>query len=64
MSLFRGSPPGTALSLEALTSDNNAIQLIFDLANAKKAGDTLKGYIAVGAPGILTGSQQIIGRRI
>ncbi|AXY73782.1 phage tail protein [Paraflavitalea soli] len=58
VSLFRGAPPGTALSLEALTSDNNAIQLIFDLANAKKASDTLKSYIAVGAPGILTGTSK------
>jgi len=58
VSLFRGAPPGTALTLEALTSDNNAIQLIFDLANAKKASDTLKGYIAVGAPGILTGTNK------
>lgn len=49
LSLFRGAPPGVALPLEALTSDNNAIQLIYDLANAKKASDTLKSYIAVGA---------------
>jgi hypothetical protein len=58
LNLFRGAPPGTALTLDALTSDNNAIQLIYDLGNAKKAGDTLKGYIAVGAPGILTGTSK------
>lgn len=58
LSLFRGAPPGTALALEALTSDNGSIQLIFDLANAKKASDDLKSYIAVGAPGILTGTSK------
>lgn len=58
VSLFRGAPPGVSLSLEALTSDNNAIQLIYDLGNAKKAVDTLKGYLAVGAPGILTGTSK------
>lgn len=58
VSLFRGSPPGTALALEALTSDNNAIQLIYDLANAKIAGDTLQGYIAPAPGGILSGTNK------
>lgn len=60
LNLFRGDPPGIGISLENLTSDNNTVQLIFDLANAKKATDTLKSYLAVGAPGILTGTSKTL----
>ena len=61
LKLYSGLPPGTpatALSLEVLTSDNNITQLIFDLANARKASDDLKSYIAVGGSGILTGTSK------
>ena len=57
--LRRGTPSAfTPLTVEALNSDNNIAQLIKDLEGAKKAVNDLKALQAVGAPGILTGTNK------
>lgn len=55
--LRRGTPTSfTDATLESLTSDNNILQLILDLKNAKKAVDDLKAVIST--TGLLTGSNK------
>lgn len=47
---------GGDITLESLTSDNNLLQLIFDLKNARKAVDDLQAVIST--TGILTGTSK------
>jgi len=48
ITFYSGAPPptpGAIIPLETLTSDNNIIQLIYDLGNAKAATDALNALI-------------------
>lgn len=57
--LRRGDPTSyTDATLESLTSDNNILQLILDLKNAKKTVDALNAIIGTTGTGILTGSSR------
>jgi uncharacterized protein len=49
---------GGTITLESLTSNNDLIQLIYDLKNAKKAVDDLKAIIGTTGTGILTGTNK------
>lgn len=61
LTLLRGPAPGSALSLEGLTSNNDIIQLIYDLSNAKTAVDALKAILSTaGGTAILTGSSKTL----
>jgi Bacteriophage tail sheath protein len=56
--LRRGTPSApTPATLESLTSDNNILQLIQDLKNAKAAVDSISNVVKSGGGGILSGSR-------
>jgi uncharacterized protein len=45
LNLFRGSPPGTAITFDAFTSDNGILQMLYDLVNAKAGVDKMAADI-------------------
>lgn len=41
LNMFRGAPPGTAITFDSFTSDNGILQMLYDLVNAKTGVDKM-----------------------